>query len=178
MLKLASIPRDPFWLDLLPGARVQVRPVSVAAMLLARTVAGEVLKAADKADGAVRAGEAFTRSLLRSGVVAWEDVGNAASNPVELTPGRIDQLRDHWPAFDAIDRLCVGPALVQDMKKRLIALAEWHFGGGEGYCAACPSRCESCPHEEHVPRTAEGVVACWGHPCRQGRPRGRRPSWR
>ena len=43
--------------------------------------------------------------------------------------------------------------------KRLRALAEWHFDGGESYCAACPFRCAGCPHDEHEPETSEGLLA-------------------
>jgi hypothetical protein len=118
MLKLESVPRDPFWLDLLPGVRVQVRPVSVAAMLLARAAAAEILKEKGEApDATITAGEAFTRALARSGIVGWEGIGDAEGQPVEPTPERIDQLLEHWPAFDAIDRLYVGPAIVQDAEK-------------------------------------------------------------
>jgi hypothetical protein len=118
MLKLTPAAREPFWLDLLPGVRVQVRPVSVAAMLLARAAAAEVLK--EKGDGnaaTIAAGEAFTRSLAGSGILAWDGVGDAEGAVVEPSPERIDQLLDHWPAFDAFDRLYVGPALVQDAEK-------------------------------------------------------------
>ena len=118
MLKLTPTTRDPFWLDLLPGVRLQVRPVSVAAMLLARAAAGDALKANDgQDDGTVRAGEAFTRALARSGVVGGEGIGDAAGQPIETSPERVDQLLDHWPAFDAFDRLYVGPALAQDAEK-------------------------------------------------------------
>ena len=120
MLKLGSAEQSPFWLDLLPGVRVQVRPVSVAAMLLARASAGAVLKSAGQEDeGTIRAGEAFTRALARSGIVAWEGIGDADGLPVEPSPERIEQLLDHWPAFDAIDRLYVGPALVRDAEKNV-----------------------------------------------------------
>ncbi len=37
MLKLSTPSRDPFWLDILPGVRIQFRPISVADMLVART---------------------------------------------------------------------------------------------------------------------------------------------
>lgn len=120
MLRLAPSERSPVWLDLLPGVRVQVRPVSVAAMLLARAAAGAVLKSAgEEDDGTIRAGEAFTRTLARSGILAWEGIGDADGLPVEPSPERIEQLLDHWPAFDAIDRLYVGPALVQDAEKNV-----------------------------------------------------------
>ena len=62
MLKLAARARDPYWLDLLPGVRIKVRPITVAAILLARTAAADVLRAGGE-DAMVRAGVAFTRSL-------------------------------------------------------------------------------------------------------------------
>jgi hypothetical protein len=56
MLKLA-FDREPFWLDLLPGVRVQFRPITVAAILLARTAAADVLRAGGE-DAIVKAGVA------------------------------------------------------------------------------------------------------------------------
>lgn len=47
-------------------------------------------------------------------------------------------------------------------KKRIIALAEWHFGGdgsGRDYCKHCPERCDDCPYELHKPLTAAGIAA-------------------
>jgi hypothetical protein len=116
MLKLEPISREPFWLDLLPGVRIQFRPVSVAAMLLARAAAGEVLRSGGE-DATTKAGEAFTKSLARSGIIAWEGIGDAGGQPVEPTPERVDQLLELWLAFDAIDRLYVGPAIVQEAEK-------------------------------------------------------------
>lgn len=43
MLKLEPVSAEPFWLDVLPGVRIQFQPVSVAAMLIARGAAGEAL---------------------------------------------------------------------------------------------------------------------------------------
>jgi hypothetical protein len=105
-----------FWLDLLPGARVQFQPISVAAILLARTAAADVLRAGGE-DAMVKAGVAFTRSLAHSGIAAWEGIGDADGNPVEPTKETIDAALELWPVFDAIDRLYVGPALIQDAEK-------------------------------------------------------------
>ena len=126
MLKLSNTSREPFWLNILPGVRVQFRPISVAAMLVARAVAAESL--ADRAEGdgdkpldrstTVAAGAAFTRSLAQSGIVAWEGIGDAGGKPIDPNPIAINQLLEVWPAFDAIDRLYVGPALTRlDEKK-------------------------------------------------------------
>jgi hypothetical protein len=42
-------------------------------------------------------------------------------------------------------------------KKRLRALADWPFGGGEGYCAACGTACPDCPARLNRPLTLEGA---------------------
>ncbi|MCH2078618.1 MAG: hypothetical protein MK180_17380, partial [Rhodobacteraceae bacterium] len=41
-------------------------------------------------------------------------------------------------------------------KKRLRALAEWSFGGGERYCGACAQTCPDCPARLTKPLTHEG----------------------
>ena len=117
MLKL-NTDRAPVWLDLVPGVRAQFRPITVAAILLARTAAADVLRAGGD-DAMVKAGIAFTRSLAHSGIAAWEGIGDADGNPVEPTKETIDAALEHWPVFDAIDRLYVGPALIQDAEKNV-----------------------------------------------------------
>lgn len=117
MLRLTT-DREPFWLDILPGVRAQFRPISVAAILLARTAAAEVLRAGGD-DAMVKAGIAFTRSLAHSGIAAWEGIGDADGNPVEPTRDTIDAALELWPLFDAVDRLYVGPALLQDVEKNV-----------------------------------------------------------
>ncbi len=117
MLKLA-FDREPFWLDLFPGVRVQFRPITVAAILLARTAAADVLRGGGD-DAMVKAGCAFTRSLAHSGIADWEGIGDADGNPVEPTKETIDAALELWSLFDAIDRLYVGPALLQDAEKNV-----------------------------------------------------------
>ena len=46
--------------------------------------------------------------------------------------------------------------LLEAGKKRLRALAEWHFGGGDRYCAACRQACPDCPARVSRPLTLEG----------------------
>jgi hypothetical protein len=117
ILKLAT-DREPFWLDIVPGVRVQFRPISVAAILLARTAAADVLRAGGE-DAMVKAGVAFTSSLAHSGIAAWEGIGDADGNPVEPTKETINAALELWPVFDATDRLYVGPALIQDAEKNV-----------------------------------------------------------
>jgi hypothetical protein len=138
MLKLAPPQRDPYWLDLVPGARIKVRPISVAAIIAARHAAAEAMKATEapkaaeaeaiKTQDAMKSPDsdavyvgsaAFTRSLARWGILAWEGVGDAAGAPVAPTPGTIDALLEVWQAFDAIDRLYVAPALLGEQEKNV-----------------------------------------------------------
>jgi hypothetical protein len=117
MLKL-NTDREPFWLDLVPGVRAQFRPITVAAILLARTAAADVLRAGGD-DAMVKAGVAFTSALAHSGIAAWSGIGDADGNPVEPTKNTIEAALEHWSVFDAIDRLYVGPALIQDAEKNV-----------------------------------------------------------
>jgi hypothetical protein len=117
MLKLAT-DREPFWLDIVPGARIQFRPITVAAIIQARTAAAEVLRAGGD-DVMVKAGLAFTQSLARSGIIAWEGIGNVDGDPLEPTRENIDAALEVWPVFDAIDRLYVGPALIRAQEKNV-----------------------------------------------------------
>jgi hypothetical protein len=41
-------------------------------------------------------------------------------------------------------------------KKRLRALADWYFGGGDRYCATCAQACPDCPARLNRPETFEG----------------------
>lgn len=110
MLKLQAPQRDPYWLDLAGGARLQMKPVTVAAIIAARSAAAEAMKAdgADVATGSA----AFTRSLARWGIVGWEGIGDAAGKPVDPSPDTIDALLEIWQAYEMIDRLYVTPALI------------------------------------------------------------------
>jgi hypothetical protein len=115
MLKLA-FDREPFWLDILPGVRIQFRPITVAAILAARTMAADVLRKGCE-DAEVKAGLAFTSSLARFGIAAWEGIGDKDGNPVEPTKDTIDAALELWPVFDAVDRLYVAPAIIQAAEK-------------------------------------------------------------
>lgn len=122
MLKLAARERDPYWLDLLPGVRIKVRPLTVAAIIAARQAAAEAMKTAAD-DGIFLGSAAFTRSVARWGILEWEGVGDAAGAPVEPTPENIDALLEHWQAFDAVDRLYVAPALIGIDEKNASSLS-------------------------------------------------------
>lgn len=115
MLKLNSATSAPFWIDITGGARVQVKPVTVAAIIAARQAAADAIKA--NGEDAAFGIAAFTRSLARSGIVAWEGIGDADGKPVDPSPDNIEALLEVLPAFDAIDRHYVVPALIGSHEK-------------------------------------------------------------
>ncbi len=115
MLRLAT-DREPFWLDVQPGVRIRLKPVTVAAILAARAAAAEVLRKGGE-DAETQAGFAFTRALARFGILEWEGIGDRDGNPVAPSPDAIDAALECWPVFDAIDRLYVAPVLLQAEEK-------------------------------------------------------------
>lgn len=117
MLKLAPRADEPFWLDLLPGVRVRVRPITVASMLVAREAVGKVYRDEDKTDLTARASMTLVRELAHRGIVEWEGVGTAEGEPAAVTSETVGELLDYWPAYDALDALYVTPALRRDEEK-------------------------------------------------------------
>ena len=79
------------------------------------------------------------------------------ANPSTRAPEAIDALLDVWPIFEAFQLSYVSKGLLLEQeKKRLRALAEWSFGGGERYCEACTQACPDCPARLNRPLTHEG----------------------
>jgi len=122
MLRLATRQREPYWLDLLPGVRIKVRPITVAAIIAARQAAAEAMQSQD-GDGLFVGSAAFTRRLARWGILEWAGVGDVNGEPIEPTPENIDGLLELWEAFDAIDRLYVAPALIGTQEKNASSLS-------------------------------------------------------
>ena len=142
-----------------------VSPITWAAILLARTAAADVLRTGGD-DTMVRAGVAFKRSLAHSGIAAWEGIGDTDGNVVEPTPDNIDALLELWPMFDSIDRLYVGPALIQDAKKTSDRPCRMAFRRGRRLLRGGPRNLRRLPYLEHAPTTPEGITT-WA--CFEGR---------
>ncbi|WP_419952539.1 hypothetical protein [Methylobacterium sp.] len=118
MLKL-STSAEPYWLDLLPGVRIKVRPITIASMLIARDAVGKVYRDEDQEDVAVRGNIALVREIAQRGIVEWEGVGDAEGNPAPVNRETIDALLNHWPAYDEIDVRYVAPALERGTEKNV-----------------------------------------------------------
>lgn len=115
MLKL----EQPQWLDLaLPQGlvRVQMRPITRAAVRAARDLAGRALQATETPDFAA-IGEDTSAELIRAGIMAWEGVGDADGKPVQVTPETIELLLQHPDAFSALERAYCHPWYERDREK-------------------------------------------------------------
>lgn len=108
MIRLAQH-REPTWLDIVPGVRLHVRPLTSGMMLAARS------EAAAAQDGDRY--HALISALARRAVEAWDGVVGESDAPAPATPENIDALFDLWPVAEAFERLYLGPALLLDAEK-------------------------------------------------------------
>ena len=120
MLRL-DLKREPVWLELGHGVRLQVRPCTTALMMAARVAAArEAVLESDDRDGVGGAGERtaiLIKTLGKLAGLAWEGVGDAKGKPAPLTPEGIEALLDLWPIAEAFERLYLAPALLLDQEK-------------------------------------------------------------
>lgn len=135
MLKL-TFAREPVWLDLVPGVRVQVRP----ATSLVFTAAGESM-AWTPIDGlpsesVIRV--AFVKAVAKAAILAWEGIGDADGEPLAPSPEAIDALLDLRAVYLAFETQYVAPGLVLDQEKNdcAPALAGISAAGGATAAAA------------------------------------------
>jgi len=104
MIRL-NLTATPQWLDLAPGLRLLVGPLTTALMVSAR---------ADPAIEALPEG-------ARLAVLDWEGVGDDAGNVVPVTPEGIDALLEIWPVFEAFQMQYVAKGLTLDAEKNVSA---------------------------------------------------------
>ncbi|MGS4947772.1 hypothetical protein ACVDG3_20035 [Meridianimarinicoccus sp. RP-17] len=110
---------DPRWHDLVPGVRVQLRPLTTALMVATRSDP-EVENLPDDASDEERA-VAFAKALARRAVLAWEGIGDADDNPIDPSPAAIDALLDVWPIFEAFQLTYVSKGLLLEQEKNASA---------------------------------------------------------
>ena len=105
----------PQWCDLIPGVRVNLRPLTTALMVSARSdpAIAELPEGAATEEAAL----AMAKALARRAILEWEGIGDADGNPIDPSPEAIDALLDLWPAFEAFQTLYVAKALLLDAEK-------------------------------------------------------------
>lgn len=110
-----NLTAEPRWVDLIPGVRVQVAPVTTTVVAMARRDAGAAGVAEDAADEEL--GIAMTRAVARRVVVDWEGVGDETGKPLPVSPEGIDALLEIWPAFEAFQRQVLTPHILLESEK-------------------------------------------------------------
>jgi hypothetical protein len=117
MIRL-DLQREPHWLELGHGVRVEVRPCTTALMMAARAeVQRTPVSPTIEAQAAGERTAALVKTLGRLGIQEWDGVGDADGKALPVTPDGIDALLDLWPMAEAFERLYLGPALLLDEEK-------------------------------------------------------------
>jgi len=111
-LDLTNAPR---WLDLLPGVRLKLRPLTTALMVSAR--ADPVVEALPPEATTEELALAMAKAVARLAILEWEGVGDADGRPVGVTPEGIDALLEIWPAFEAFQGSYVAKGLLLEQEK-------------------------------------------------------------
>jgi hypothetical protein len=114
MIRL-NLTATPEWLELAPGLRLRVAPLTTALMVSARADAAvEALpQDASQEDLAL----AMAKAVARRAVLDWEGVGDDAGTAVPVTPEGIDALLEIWPVFEAFQTSYVARGLILDAEK-------------------------------------------------------------
>ena len=118
MIRL-NLTATPEWLDLAPGLRLLVGPLTTALMVSARAdLAVETLSVgATQEEMAL----AMAKSVARRAVLDWEGVGDDAGNIIPVSPEGIDALLEIWPVFEAFQTQYVARGLLLDAEKNVSA---------------------------------------------------------
>ena len=108
MFQLTPQPK-PSWQTVAPGIRLELRHGPVEAMVFARKHVRDVLKADPTSDWEF----ALVCGMAIWSVTAWDGVGTEGSDePAPLTADNlVALLRQHGKVYDAVDDLCLAPAL-------------------------------------------------------------------
>ena len=120
MIRL-DLSREPRWLDLGHGVRLQVGPLTTSLMAAARSdpAVTDLPEGASNETIAV----AMAKALARLVVLDWEGVGDEAGEPVPVTPDGIDALLDILPLFEAFQLRYVSKGLLLEEEKNASAVS-------------------------------------------------------
>ena len=116
---ILDLTNAPHWLDLLPGVRLKLRPLTTALMVSAR--ADPAVEALPPEATTEELALAMAKAVARLAILEWEGVGDAEGNPVGVTPEGIDALLEIWPAFEAFQAAYVAKGLLLEQEKNASA---------------------------------------------------------
>ena len=118
MIRL-NLTATPQWLDLAPGLRLLVGPLTTAMMVSARAdIAIETLPETATTEELALA---MAKAVARRAILDWEGVGDEDGCVVAVTPEGIDALLEIWPVFEAFQTKYVARGLILDAEKNVSA---------------------------------------------------------
>ena len=109
----------PEWLDLAPGLRLLVGPLTTALMVSAR--ADPAIEALPEGATQEALALAMAKAVARRAVLDWEGVGDTMGQPLPVTPEGINALLEIWPVFEAFQTQYVARGLLLDAEKNVSA---------------------------------------------------------
>ena len=115
-LNLTAIPQ---WLDLAPGLRLLVGPLTTALMVSAR--ADMAVESLPETASTEELALAMAKAVARRAILEWEGVGDIDGNTVPVSPEGIDALLEIWPVFEAFQTGYVAKGLILDVEKNVSA---------------------------------------------------------
>ena len=118
MIRL-NLTATPQWLDLAPGLRLLVGPLTTALMVSAR--ADMAIESLPEAATTEELALAMAKAVARRAILDWEGVGDEDGNVVAVTPEGIDALLEIWPVFEAFQTGYVAKGLILDAEKNAFA---------------------------------------------------------
>ena len=118
MIRL-NLTATPEWLDLAPGLRLLVGPLTTALMVSAR--ADPAIEALPEGASQEALALAMAKAVARRAVLDWQGVGDDAGNIVPVSPEGIDALLESWPVFEAFQPTYVAKGLILDAEKNVSA---------------------------------------------------------
>ena len=118
MIRL-NLTATPEWLDLAPGLRLLVGPLTTALMVSAR--ADPAIEALPEGASQEALALAMAKAVARRAVLDWEGVGDAMGTIVPVTPEGIDALLEIWPVFEAFQTQYIAKGLILDAEKNVSA---------------------------------------------------------
>ena len=118
MIRL-NLTATPQWLDLAPGLRLLVGPLTTALMVSAR--ADMAIETLPDTASTEELALAMAKAVARRAILDWEGVGDENGTVIAVTPEGIDALLEIWPVFEAFQTKYVARGLILDAEKNVSA---------------------------------------------------------
>lgn len=148
-LDAERLAREPWWVtvvdavvgespeDSSPAIRVQFAPIGRIALRAAKRAASACYAGLSLDDNQPlptdvieQAGDALSDSLLRSGIIGWEGVGDQNGEPAPLTPENLDLFLSDPSRWEMLDSAYVRPFMLRELEKNVSSLSRNGISAG------------------------------------------------